>query len=99
MFDGDYPVWSASLALRFHSVDGPSVRGPVALACRCHAGEGGPGCPAPHGGPLRLQKPLYPEGPKPCHAIVIHPPGGIAGGDVLEVAIDVQRVAHALITT
>src|SRR4029453_14962934 len=81
MFDGDYPVWSASLALRFHSVDGRSV------------------CAARHSGPLRLQKPLYPEGPKPCHAIVIHPPGGIAGGDVLEVAIDVQRGAHALITT
>jgi len=52
-----------------------------------------------HRGPLRVQKALYPEGPDACHAILLHPPGGIAGGDALEVTVRVDRGAHALVTT
>ena len=52
-----------------------------------------------HVGPLRIQKALYPEGGMPCHAIVIHPPGGIAGGDMLGIDITVEADAAALITT
>jgi urease accessory protein len=48
-------------------------------------------------GPLVVQKMLYPEGPGVCHAIVVHPPGGIAGGD--ELSLQVKSESHALLTT
>ncbi len=52
-----------------------------------------------HSGPLRVQKALYPEGPSPCHAIVLHPPAGIAGGDRLQIDVEVDVSAQALLTT
>jgi urease accessory protein len=52
-----------------------------------------------HDGPLVVQKALHPEGEGVCHAIVVHPPAGIAGGDELSLQVDVQAGAHALLTT
>lgn len=52
-----------------------------------------------HFGPLRVQKPLYPEGPELCHALVLHPPAGICGGDQLTMNFDLGPEAQALVTT
>lgn len=51
-----------------------------------------------HVGPLLVQRPFYPEG-EVCHLYVIHPPGGIVGGDHLHLHAQVDAGAHALITT
>ena len=51
-----------------------------------------------HEGPLLVQRPFYPEGPAVAHCYVLHPPGGIVGGDSLDVRISVDAGAHGLIT-
>lgn len=52
-----------------------------------------------HHGPLRVQKPLYPEGAQTVHAILVHPPAGIRAGDRLQIAASVGPGAHAFLTS
>jgi len=51
-----------------------------------------------HLGPLLVQRPFYPEGGV-CHTYVLHPPGGVAGGDDLNIWVDVEAGAEVLLTT
>lgn len=51
-----------------------------------------------HEGPLCIQRPFYP-GDGTCHVYLLHPPGGLAAGDRLELDVAVERDAAALLTT
>ncbi|TLX55320.1 urease accessory protein [Stutzerimonas nosocomialis] len=52
-----------------------------------------------HRGPLRVQKHLHAEGPQVCQHIIVHPPGGIAGGDRLDIRATVGAGAWAQLTS
>lgn len=59
---------------------------------------------ARHHGPLRVQRPFYPEtamadSADPCHVYLLHPPGGLVSGDALGIEVEVGSGAHAVLTT
>ncbi len=76
-------------------------QGRLQLAYRhdAHAGSARSVVRDRHDGPLRVLASLYPEAPTVCHNVLVHPPGGIVGGDALEVDIEVGEGAHALVTS
>lgn len=83
------PGWLARLELNFQQ-----LRSGTRLTGRRHVG------------PLLVQKAFYPEADSagarssgPCHVYVIHPPGGVASGDSLELHADLETGSHALLTT
>lgn len=51
-----------------------------------------------HSGPLCIQRPFHPEDGV-CHVYVLHPPGGLVGGDRLELSCSADAGAAALVTT
>ena len=52
-----------------------------------------------HQGPLRILQSLYPEGDQVCHNVLVHPPGGLVGGDTLDIQVTVAEGAHGLVST
>lgn len=72
---------------------------PARLSLRFSLRDGKTVADRSHDGPLVVQKALYPEGPGVCHAILVHPPGGMVGGDQLKVRLELEAGSHALITT
>jgi urease accessory protein len=81
--------WQARLALQFEASPGGTR---TRLTRREHLG------------PLLVQRAFYPETAvpgtsDPCHVYVIHPPGGVASGDDLQLEVQVCAGAHALLTT
>ena len=68
--------WHAALELAFAAdVDTGATR----LAHRAHRG------------PFVVQRALLPEGPDLCHVYLLHPPGGLVGGDELRLDLRVER--------
>jgi len=52
-----------------------------------------------HEGPLRVLASLYPESAQVCHNVLVHPPGGLVGGDALHIEVNLAARCHALLTT
>lgn len=85
-FDADRH-WAASIDLAFEARPDGSRQATRLTRCR-------------HQGPLRVQRPFYPEGRNGCcHVYLLHPPGGLVSGDALSIQAQVAPGGHALLTT
>ncbi len=80
--------WAAALSLGFEARNEGAAE-PITRLVRRH-----------HLGPLRVQRPFYPEGNTGCcHVYLLHPPGGLVSGDELSIQADVGQGCHTLLTT
>lgn len=52
-----------------------------------------------HLGPLVVQRPFHPEKDGTCHVYLLHPPGGVAGGDRLDLRFHLDAEARVVLTT
>lgn len=52
-----------------------------------------------HLGPLVVQRPFHPESDGTCHVYLLHPPGGVAGGDSLQFEFQLAEDARVVLTT
>lgn len=52
-----------------------------------------------HRGPLRIQRAFYPERDGTSHVYLLHPPGGVVGGDELRLTLSAKPGAECLFTT
>ena len=75
--------WQARLGLAFS----PDEMGRTRLSERRHQG------------PLQVQRPFYPETDGTCHLTILHPPGGVVGGDVLDIQVKLHSQTQVLLTT
>lgn len=80
-------AWHARLELQFAARQGADGEIRTVLARKHHIG------------PLVVQKVLYPEAEAVCHGVVVHPPGGVAGGDHLALHATLAVSSHAVLTT
>ena len=68
------------------------------ISCGFEAGPSKTFVRRDHVGPLSMQRPFYPEG-RTAHVYLLHPPGGVVGGDRLNVDVSASDGASGLITT
>lgn len=78
--------WKAELNLSFEEIGFNKTARKTVLSSRSQSG------------PLTVQRPFYPEDDI-CHLYILHPPGGVVGGDELHINVELENEASVLITT
>ncbi len=70
----------------------------ASLSLSFEAGPSRPFVRRSHTGPLTIQRPFYPE-ESVAHVYLLHPPGGVVGGDELSIDAQTKAGAAGLVTT
>ena len=84
--------WRASLDLEFRQIVASNVGGAAGAARRTVLAR------REHTGPILVQRPFHP-GDGACHVYLLHPPGGVARGDRIDVRVRAGPGARVLLTT